>query len=118
MFYAMRMIEMNSLDWDINEMDALMEFLLIGDGIEEEIVMDNTNVVIWTQENCPLCGTVKEFYGEGNYIEKNAAELMSGGMPDAEAMAQLAMQDMQLPLVMVDGNWANVNDIIAEANAA
>ena len=97
------------------EADALEEYLFETwlEFQKERDAMSQAQVMIWTQENCPLCQRVKEHFGEGNFVEKHAAELLSGDDADTEAMVQLAMQDMQLPLVKVAGEWKNVHDILA-----
>lgn len=112
-----RMVKMGTLGWYV---DALEQFLQeTTDGIaapqqnvKEQENMDTREVIIWTQENCPLCQKVKDLFGEGNYVEKQAADLLGGSIPDADAMAQLAMQDMQLPLVQVDGEWQEVTALL------
>ncbi len=71
--------------------------------------------IIWTQPNCPLCAAIKTRLGNGNYEERPAAELISGGQPDDEAMAQLMLQDMQLPLVRQNGNFIDPAKILAQA---
>jgi len=62
-------------------------------------------VEIWTQKECPLCENVKAKHGEGNYVEHDVKDLMSGANQDMDAMVQLTMQNMVLPLVMIDGKW-------------
>ncbi len=62
-------------------------------------------VEIYTNEDCQLCEKVKAFHGEGNYTEHQAQDLLSGANQDMEAMAQLAMQNMALPLVKINGKW-------------
>ncbi len=74
-------------------------------------------VILWTQNDCPLCERVKAYYGAGNYTEKNVLELVSGDEPNDEAMAQLAMQDMQLPLIQIGETFADVNEILAKAES-
>lgn len=104
------------------EADALEEYLFETwlEFQKEGDAMSQAQVTIWTQENCPLCQRVKEHFGAGNFVEKHASELLSGDDADTEAMVQLAMQDMQLPLVQVAGEWKNVHEILAAAatNAA
>lgn len=105
------------LEW---EADALTEFLIRSEEEEKENEMVNQakEVIIWTQQDCPLCQRVKCYFGEGNYEERDAQGLLGGNMPDIEAMTQLAMQDMQLPLVQVNGEWQNVCDLLSSAESA
>ncbi len=117
--HSIRLIEIDALGWDT---DALEQFLIENEEAEllnkEKQTMENKEIIIWTQEECPLCQKVKDYYGAGNYTERNAQDLLRGEKPDTEAMAQLAMQDMQLPLIKVDGEWQSVNDIIAASESA
>ncbi len=77
------------------------------------------HVILWTQEECPLCANVrKAFAGVAEVEERPAASLLSGERPDREAMTQLAMQDFALPLVQVDGAWADPAEILAAEGAA
>jgi glutaredoxin len=76
------------------------------------------NVKIWTQAGCAMCEKVKQhFTGEG-YEESPVTALLSGEDRNEQAMVQLAMQDMQLPLVMVDGQFVNPREILAGVAAA
>ena len=69
--------------------------------------------VIYTQELCPLCAEIKAHFGEGNYKEKDAAKLMDGTDKNMDAMAQLAMQGMVLPLVEINGKWVCPKELLA-----
>jgi hypothetical protein len=76
-------------------------------------------VILWTQEDCPLCEGVRNaFAGAAEVEERPASALLSGERPDREAMTQLAMQDFALPLVQVDGEWADPAGILAAAGTA
>ncbi len=105
------------LQWEV---DALLEFLVLSEDekLAEREVLAMKKIIIWTQEDCPLCQKVKTYYGEGNFEERAAQDLLGGNVPDIDAMAQLAMQDMQLPLVQVDGEWVDVCSILTEAGYA
>lgn len=66
--------------------------------------------VIWTREGCEICHHVKMLLEEQRtcYIdERNADDLVSGGEPNLDAMAQLASQNMMLPVVQIDGEFVN-----------
>lgn len=76
------------------------------------------NIIIWTQEGCSLCGKIKEMFMENGFEEKNAEDLISGDNRDIEAMTQLAMQNMELPLVMIDGEFVNAFDLLSDEAAA
>jgi glutaredoxin len=65
-------------------------------------------VIIWTQEDCPLCAEAKEYFSEDGFEERRAEELLQGNERNVDAMAQLAMQNMQLPLVSVDGEFVDI----------
>lgn len=75
-------------------------------------------VVIWTQPFCPLCEQVKEHFADVGYEERAASELTSGADRDPEAMAQLAMQNMELPMIRVDGEYVSPRAVLAQARAA
>lgn len=72
--------------------------------------------IIWTQEDCPLCARVKSILGE--YEERPASDLVSGMEPDLDAMTALAMQNMELPLVKMDGAFVNVHELLESDSAA
>lgn len=76
------------------------------------------NVILWTQPNCPLCEQVKEVLSGDHLEEHPVTELITGATRNDEALAQLAMQDMAVPLVMIDGAFINPMDIIAPDEAA
>ena len=71
--------------------------------------------VIYTQLGCSLCGKVRKvLQGKGYEIEERDAEdLLGGHDQDMDAMAQLAMQGMELPLVMIDGDWVKPKGVLA-----
>jgi len=73
------------------------------------------HAILWTQEDCPLCEKVKALLAAEGYEERAAAALVSGEAPDDEAMVQLAMQDMQLPLVKIDGAFVSPLDLLKQA---
>lgn len=128
--YRSPMTQLSDFDGLLCETDALEAYLIETEEegwhrpalSEEEMTMNQNGekpeVTIWTQDGCPLCEKVKAIFGEGNYTELAASELISGDRADDEAMAQLAMQDMQLPLVKVDGHWKNLHDLLTRASAA
>lgn len=74
--------------------------------------------IVWTQEDCPLCERVKETLGAGNYEERRAEDLIGGFDRDMDAMAQLAMQNMELPLIRRGATWLRPQDILGDAAAA
>ncbi len=74
-----------------------------------------STITLWTQNGCPLCAEVKAIFAGQDYEERDAAELLAGTTPDADAMVQLAMQDMQLPLVMLDGRFVPPLELIENA---
>ena len=74
--------------------------------------------IVWTQPECPLCEAVKRCLGAGNYEERAAEALLGGYDRDMDAMAQLAMQNMELPLVRRDGEWIRPQAILDQSAAA
>ncbi|MHC4871020.1 MAG: glutaredoxin family protein [Planctomycetota bacterium] len=75
-------------------------------------------VTIWTQEGCSLCEKVKEIFKGKDFEERNAEDLINGDDRNVDAMTQLAMQNMELPLVMIDGHFVNVFDLLNDEMAA
>lgn len=75
-------------------------------------------VILWTQPICPLCQQVKAYFAEVGYEERAASELTSGADRDPEAMAQLAMQNMELPMIQVNGAFVSPRAILSQTRAA
>jgi glutaredoxin len=73
---------------------------------------------IWTQKGCPLCEQVKNSIGEGNYEERAVSELMAGVDKNTDAMAQLMIQNMELPLVMIDDEFISPRELLAASKNA
>jgi len=65
--------------------------------------------IIYTQQDCPLCDQAKAHFGEGNYEERESSDLVSGKDRNMDAMAQLAIQNMRLPLIFSDGEWIQLS---------
>lgn len=61
------------------------------------------HIEIWTQEDCPLCDEAKQEIGSRAHIEYKGEALIKGTHKDIEALTQLAMQGMALPVIRVDG---------------
>ena len=74
-----------------------------------------SKIILWTQADCPLCERVKALFVSQGYEERAAADLLTGADKDIEAMTQLAMQDMQLPLVMIDGRFVVPQELLGKA---
>ncbi len=72
-------------------------------------------IIIWTQEGCHLCENVKRHFQGHAYEERQASELLSGQDKDHAAMVQLAMQDMQLPLVSINGCFVSPFTLLENA---
>lgn len=72
------------------------------------------DVILWTLRDCPVCDRVKHCLPEGGYTELDANALIDGTQKHPEAMVQLAMQDMQLPLVMVNGYFVDPHTFLKE----
>lgn len=77
-----------------------------------------SRIILWTQHHCPLCEEVKKKLAGQEYEEKNAGDLILGEEQNEEALVQLAMQDMQLPLIMIDGKFIDVAEFLSTAEAA
>ncbi len=73
-----------------------------------------SKVILWTQDNCPVCERVKEVFQGQDVEEHHAEDLIQGQEKDVDAMAQLAMQDMLVPVVMVDGEFIPPEEILRD----
>lgn len=76
-----------------------------------------SEIIIWTQPDCPHCERIKSFFGAGAYEERDAEALVAGTEPDEAALVQLVMQNLQVPVVRVEGQFVAVHEIIAEIDA-
>lgn len=58
-------------------------------------------VTIWKQEDCPMCEKAFTHYKELGYDidTKDVAKLLDGTEPDMDAIVQLSMQGMSVPIV-------------------
>ena len=72
-------------------------------------------IIIWTQEGCHLCENIKKYFSGHDYQEREASELLSGVDKNNEAMVQLAMQDMMLPLVSINGKFISPFELLENA---
>lgn len=63
--------------------------------------------VIWTTEDCQACLNAKRIFkdAEISYTEIAVERLTSGELPNIDAMAALADQNMAVPLVSVNGKF-------------
>lgn len=75
-------------------------------------------VILWTQPDCTLCEQVKQALAGDQIEERPVTELIDGTARNDEALAQLAMQDMMVPLVQVDGAYVSPAEILAPGEAA
>jgi glutaredoxin len=71
---------------------------------------------VWTSEDCDRCKEVKDRLKADGYEieERNARDLINGTNRDVDAMAQLASQNMQLPLIMIEGEYVTIEDVLKE----
>lgn len=82
----------------------------------------NKKAIIWTSDDCVTCRNIKQYLSEElgyDTEEREAEKLISGEDRDVDVIAQLADQNMQLPVIMIDGefvNPANVQDLKRGAN--
>lgn len=89
--------------YDLLSWDALEEYLM-GE-------IKNVSVIIWGNDNCPECENIKKYYSTAGYKYNNVDELVSGEKADVDAMVQLAFQQMRLPLIKVDNEWVDPEEI-------
>ncbi|MBN1256498.1 MAG: hypothetical protein JXA52_02195 [Planctomycetes bacterium] len=68
---------------------------------------------IWTKPGCTTCEKVKEVIGAGNYEEHPAEALLDGLEMNLDAMVQLAQQNMELPIIMCDGQFISPEDLLS-----
>jgi len=70
--------------------------------------------VIYTQSGCNLCCKVREsLKGKGYEVEEREVEdLLSGKYRDMDALAQLSMQNMELPVVVLNDRCVGVGDVL------
>jgi glutaredoxin len=70
---------------------------------------------MYSNVGCVICGRVREVLKRKGFTveDRDSDTLMKGTDRNMEAMAQLAMQNMELPLVMVDGMWRKPREVIA-----
>ncbi len=97
------MISLVKNRYDLLSWDALEEYLM-GE-------IKNDTVVIWGNDNCPECEKVKKYYSSVGYQYNDVNVLVSGEKADVDAMVQLAFQQMRLPLIKVNGEWVDPDEI-------
>jgi glutaredoxin len=68
---------------------------------------------IWTNEDCENCKEVKEKLMDKGYTieERDANELIKGHVRNIDALAQLASQNMSLPIVLIDGEFIEFENL-------
>jgi len=74
------------------------------------------NIVLWSQDGCSVCEQVREALAGESIEVRDAARLIDGSEPNDEAMAQLAMQDFQIPVVQIDGVFVEAAEVLARAH--
>lgn len=72
--------------------------------------------VIWSDSDCPLCDRAfAHLLEEGYSVEKkDVNKLMSGEDPNTDAMVQLTLQSMSLPIIELNGNFIRPGDLYDE----
>ncbi|MCC8108752.1 MAG: hypothetical protein LIQ30_06840 [Planctomycetes bacterium] len=73
------------------------------------------SVTMFTEPDCPWCGRVKRFF-ENNPSYGPVLVESAGCLPTKERFAEFAdlqFQDDRLPLVYVDGQHQNLDDLLA-----
>ena len=82
--------------------------------------METTSeVILWVKEGCSQCEAVKQQLA-GRSIELRPIEVVRNGTdPHAvDAMAQLAWQDYELPLILLGGGFVEPGAFVSERCAA
>lgn len=67
-------------------------------------------VILWTSKDCSICRNIKQYLKEElscEVEEREADKLMSGEDKNIDVMAQLAEQNMELPVIQVEGKFVN-----------
>ena len=69
---------------------------------------------IWTGEDCERCEQAKNILKNKGYeiTEIEANKLITGVIRDIDTMAQLASQNMSLPVIMIDDLYIDVDDFL------
>ncbi len=72
--------------------------------------------IVWVKDGCPRCAAVKEHLS-GRRIECRPIEdVLSGQDPHCvDAMAQLAWQDWELPVILLDGVFVEPEKLLPKA---
>lgn len=72
------------------------------------------NATIWTGEDCERCEQAKKILKNKGYEIKEieANKLITGVIRDIDTMAQLASQNMSLPVIMIDDLYIDVDDFL------
>jgi len=70
--------------------------------------------IIYKQDGCDLCSEVKRVLKKKLFTlrEREADSLIKGHDQNMDAMAQLAIQNMELPLVLIEGEWRMPREVI------
>lgn len=71
---------------------------------------------VWSEADCPLCDkALQHLTAQGYEIEKKSASaLITGKEPDMDALVQLTLQTMSLPIIELDGNFIHPGDLYNE----
>jgi len=60
--------------------------------------------IVWGRAGCPRCATIKEHLSSRRVEHRTIEVVLSGEDPHCvDALAQLAWQDWELPVVLLDG---------------
>ena len=68
--------------------------------------------VIYTTEDCPLCNLAKDMYPDAEV--RDVEDLQSGKIVDMDAMVQLSMQNMALPVIRLGEQYIKPSELKAE----
>ena len=72
-------------------------------------------VTLWTTDDCPKCEEAKALLAASGIEHeiRTGADLTSGAEQNADALVQLAMQDMAMPIIKVDNTYTDLESLRA-----
>jgi len=75
----------------------------------------NKEAVVYHQESCFACAKVIDaLLSAGVTVEvREVADLLSGKFRDIEALAQLGLQNQELPVVLIEGKAVNPQEVMS-----
>ena len=78
--------------------------------------MGETEIILWVKEGCERCEAVNKRLANHCVTVKPIEAAETGRDPrSVDVMAQVAWQDWELPVVMVDGEFVDLGELLAKA---